>query len=227
MEVKDDDADRNSYRPGDDHMAISDRDGGHRLLPLLGREGREEVLGPGARTGGYNGGDEGSPSCSLPPGGKIGAALTAFLKTTREWWLTAACLLLILTQFWPQATEYAYPIIDWRGGNRLSMATNKEEYSCGEMVNARFTLQKQQNAVGQIKWELVRDEPEGRVYLYTHRVAAAPVGIIDHWAGVEKLPDICEPGKYYFAGTLSYPVLFGTVSYTLRTTKFTVKGMMK
>jgi hypothetical protein len=144
------------------------------------------------------------------------------LKTTKEWMLTFLCLLLLATQFMPQMAEFIYPIIDWKGGNRLSMEVDKKTYHCGEVVNARFAMQKQREAVGKIKWELVSSTNERQVVLYSARTVASPSSIIDRWAAVERLPEFCAPGQYHFRGTISYPVWLGTVIYTIRTTCFDV-----
>ena len=149
-------------------------------------------------------------------------------NTTKEWGLAIACLFLLMTQLFPQAVELVYPIIDWQGGNRLEMEVSKDmregkSYQCGEMVLARFMLQKQRNAVGEIQWKLCSNTPGGNAYVYQTRIVSSHIGITDHWAKVETLPDICMPGKYHFEGTVSYPVMFGKVIYTIRTVPFLVK----
>jgi hypothetical protein len=155
--------------------------------------------------------------------------MSIIFKTTKEWFLVFACAVLLLTQFFPQAIELVYPIIDWKGGNRLNMQVSKDMregkyYKCGEMVLARVMMQKQREAIGEVHWKLVSSEPGGNAYSYLPRTVSAPIGIIDHWARVEKLPDICVPGQYHFEGTIAYPVLFGKVIYTVRTVCFIVKG---
>lgn len=191
------------------------------ILPRMGTPGREKAIRPGAGTGNNYCPTGGSPERNRK---KVGAIMSAIFKTTREWWLVGLCLLLLLSYFFPQGIELVSPIIDWHGGNRLSMETDMKEYNCGEQVSARFKLQKNRNAVGTIKWELVSDDPgKDQVLLYPARVASAPEGIINHFAQVEKLPDVCAPGKYHFSGTLSYPVYFGTVIYSIRTACFEVK----
>jgi hypothetical protein len=149
-------------------------------------------------------------------------------KTTKEWWLVGFCLILLLTQFFPQATELFYPIIDWKGGNRLNMQVDKEmslgqAYHCGEMVRARFILQKQRAKVGEIQWKLVGSTPGGVVQQYPARRVSSPIGIVDHWAPVEPLPSICEPGQYHFEGTITYPLVTDKVVYTIRTVCFIVR----
>ena len=149
-------------------------------------------------------------------------------QTTKEWALAIVCLLLIATQFFTQTIELVYPIINWQGGNRLNMEVSKDMqegkyYQCGEMVLARFILHKQREYVGEIQWKLVSNMPGGNAYVYQTRIVSSHIGITDHWAKVETLPDICMPGKYHFEGTVSYPVMFGKVIYTIRTVPFLVK----
>jgi hypothetical protein len=155
-------------------------------------------------------------------------AMVSIVKTTREWFLVILCLVLLATQFFPQTIELVYPIIDWKGGNRLNMQVSKDMregkfYRCGEMVLARFILQKQREAVGEIQWKLHSKTPGGNTYYYPPKAISAPIGITDHWARVEPLPDVCMPGQYYFEGTMSYPVVFGRVIYTIMTEDFVVK----
>jgi hypothetical protein len=149
-------------------------------------------------------------------------------RTTKEWWLVSLCLLLLLAQFLPQTIETIYPIIDWKGGNRLSMQVSNDMregkyYHCGEMVLARFRLQKQREAVGEIQWKLLRSPSDSYAYSYPGRRVSSPIGITDHWAGVERLPEVCSPGQYYFEGTITYPGILGQVIYTIRTECFLVK----
>jgi hypothetical protein len=155
-------------------------------------------------------------------------AMITVVKSAREWALVIACLILLGTQFLPQFIELVYPIIDWKGGNRLDMQVSKDMregkfYRCGEMVLARFILQKQRKAVGEIQWKLISSSPAGNSYYYPPRVISSPIGITDHWARVEELPSVCMPGQYHFEGTMSYPVMFGKVIYTIRTECFIVK----
>lgn len=157
------------------------------------------------------------------------------MKIVKAWWLIVLCFVIVMAYFMPMGIETVYPIIDWKGGNRLNMEVNKdtdkgEFYHCGETVVARFKLQKQREAVGQIKWELIRnstvDNPE-QIYLYPPRIAASPVGIVDHWAKVEILPSFCLTGSYHFRGTMAYPSWLGGnlgPIYTIRTKDFEVKG---
>jgi hypothetical protein len=211
-------------------MDIQNRDGSNWVFSLPGSKRREKVLRPYPGTESESRRYERCAGSHNPPTRKSGKEMmTALFKTTREWWLVGLCMILLLTQTYPQVIEYVYPILDWKGGNRLNMQvdkdrTMKEFYQCGEVVTARFKLQKQREAVGQIKWELVKNAPEGQVYPYTARVAAAPVGITDHWAPVERLPQLCAPGQYHFAGTISYPVWFGTVIYSIKTNDFEVRN---
>ena len=201
--------------------------------PGLHLEGCEEVLGPSSRVGSYGGSNEGISGRTNPPGRATGTGakkiMSLIFKTTREWWLVGICLILLMTQFFPQAIEIVYPIIDWRGGNRLNMQVSKDMaegkfYKCGEMVLARVTMQKQREAVGTVQWKLVGNDPGGNAYTYPPKTISAHIGIIDNWTRVEKLPDVCSPGQYHFEGTMVYPVTFGTVIYTIRTTCFTVRG---
>ena len=149
--------------------------------------------------------------------------MAMILKTAKDWFIVVLCAALIITNFIPQALEVVDPILDWHGGNRLNMETDKAEYACGEMVKARFKVQKTREKVGSIKWALI-DGPDSQIHLYTTRVADLPIGIYDHWVAVENLPQSCTPGKYHFEGVITYPVLFGSVSYTVRTTCFAVKA---
>ena len=153
-------------------------------------------------------------------------------KTGREWTLAILCLIMLSTQFFPQAIELFYPILDWKGGNRLNMQVDRDMsmgsfYHCGEVVFCRFIVQKQRNAVGTLQWKLVSAQPGGFTYNYQPRQISAPIGITDHQVMVEALPDMCLPGQYHFTGTMVYPQLFGNVIYTIQTTCFVVKGKKK
>jgi hypothetical protein len=155
--------------------------------------------------------------------------MSFIFKTTREWWLVGLCLILLLTQFFPQAVEMVYPIIDWKGGNRLNMQVSKDllegkSYHCGEIVLARVMMQKNKEATGTVQWKLISNEPGGTAFTYPPKAISSPVGIIDHWTRVEKLPDICTPGQYHFEGTMIYPQIFGSVIYTIQTTCFVVRA---
>ena len=148
--------------------------------------------------------------------------MTAIFRTTKELWLAALCLLLLLSQFYPVTTEWVFPVLDFKGGSQYNMETDHAAYHCGEMVQARFKFQKQRAISGHIKWQLVSHDPERHIVLYPSRIAASPILIIDHWANVEKLPNYCDPGRYHFEGTITYPMLFGEVSYDLKTQTFEV-----
>ena len=146
--------------------------------------------------------------------------MMAFFRTAKEWWLTVACLLLLVTQFFPQAIETVYPVLDFKGGNQYNMETDKTVYHCGEIVQGRFKFQKQRTVTGSIKWQLVSHDPARHITLFLPRVAASPILILDHWVSIEKLPGTCEPGQYHFEGTITYP---GGIVYDLRTECFQVK----
>jgi hypothetical protein len=137
--------------------------------------------------------------------------------------LIALIAALITIQVFPGVSETVYPVIDTLGGNMTNMATEQTTYHCGDKVVAFFQFQKQRNILGTIKWKLVPDKPDARAFNYPPRPAAAPVGIVSHWAGVEDIPPVCLSGKYHFEGTISYPVWFGQVSYPLRTSCFQVE----
>jgi hypothetical protein len=161
-------------------------------------------------------------------------AMVRIAHTAREWWLTALCAFLILAQI-PQGIELAYPILDFKGGNQFNMEVERDfaknqHYHCGDVVMGHFKFQKQREASGTIKWELIKNSNftglERVVKKYPPRPAAGPAEIINHWAPIEPLPEVCEPGKYHFQGTISYPVLFGLMAratYTLRTVCFEVQ----
>ena len=144
------------------------------------------------------------------------------LKTVKDWIIIILCGVLVLTNFMPQIVEYIYPIIDTKGGNFSNMETDKAVYHCGETPRAVFIFQKQRPIAGRIKWLLV-DGPTTESYVYRSREANTPSGIYKEWIAVEPLPDICRPGKYHFEGTLTYPLLFGSVTYPLRTNCFEVQ----
>ena len=154
--------------------------------------------------------------------------MAAMFQTTREWALTACmAVLLLYAILQPVFGIELYPVLDFKGGNQMNMQVDKDpakglSYHCGDIVHARFNFQKQRAIVGLIKWQLVESKPNGRILLYPARHAAAPIGIIDHWAPVETLPGVCEPGQYHFEGTITYPLLFGNVTYNLRTACFEV-----
>lgn len=204
-------------------MDIQDRDGSDRLLSLPGSSGREEVTGFGSGSEVYGRPVGKGSRCYIPAVRKAGGEImTAFLRTTKEWWLTAVCLLLLMSQVFPTTLEWVYPILDFKGGNQFNMEIRKNVYHCGEMVEARFKMQKQRDVTGQIKWQLVSNHDNRNVILYSSRKAASPALIVDHWCQVEELPEICQPGRYYFEGTITYPILMGNIAYGIKTQSFEV-----
>jgi hypothetical protein len=220
------------FRNRNGNLGISGGCGGYRNIPIHFSEGCQEVIGSGAGIGGQGRGNgKGSKRAFQPTAGRGKRAqmiMGVIFKTTKEWWLVGLCLLLLLSQFFPQATEFVYPIIDWKGGNRLNMQVDKEmslgqAYHCGEEVRARFMLQKQRAKIGEIQWKLISSAPGGRVQSYPARRVSSPVGISDHWAPVESLPKTCDPGQYHFEGTITYPLLLDKVVYTIRTVCFIVR----
>ena len=144
------------------------------------------------------------------------------IKTTREWWLIALCVLLLMANFFPQTIEYVYPLLDQQGSNLMNMDTDQQIYRCGQTVSAQMIFQKQRNISGMVRWTLVPNNPNGHIEIYPSRVAASAIGIYNTWVNIEPLPNICQPGRYHFEGTITYPLLLGNVSYNLRTTCFKV-----
>lgn len=144
------------------------------------------------------------------------------MRFFKDWLIVILCALLIMTNFLPQAIEWVYPIQDLKGANLMNMETEKNLYFCGETPRALWISQKQREAVGSMKWSLV-DGPETETYYYPPKTVASPIGIYKHWVAVEPLPTVCKPGKYHFEGTITYPVLFGSVTYQLRTQCFEVR----
>jgi hypothetical protein len=196
------------------------------LFSWLGIEGREETIRQGAGTGSYSdqiarpaGGDFAPPRKV----GKMTMVMTHIVRTTREWWLIFAIGVLFVLTIFPITGIEVYPVIDTLGSNMTSMETKDKVYHCGDVVVARFTFQKQRAISGVIQWKLVADKPGGSVVLYPPRTASSPPGITDHYAPVETLPPVCEPGRYHFEGSLNYPLLLGRVSYPLRTQCFEVR----
>jgi hypothetical protein len=155
--------------------------------------------------------------------------VAVFKSTVKTWWLVVvSAILLMMTTitFMPQTIEYFYPTLDWVGGNQFRMETLQQVYHCGETVYARMNFQKQHNAIGEVKWVLRRVPPIDSfpvMFVYPSRVAAAPIGIYNAAVIVEQLPRVCEAGDYYFEGTITYPLLFGKVVYSIKTTRFTVE----
>ena len=146
-----------------------------------------------------------------------------------HWALIIFCSGLVIGSMVPLAStvqEWWKPVIDTLGSNMENMDVDKpppKYYRCGERVDGFFRFQKQRHLVGQIKWQLVKGADE-RIFLYPFRTVAAQSGIINHWAPIEKLPDVCEPGQYHFEGLLTYPLGFGRqASYPLRTVCFEVR----
>jgi hypothetical protein len=220
------------FRNRNGNLGISGSGGDYRSVSVHLSEGCEEVLRPGAGFGSQDRRPGKGSKRTLPPhernGKRAKTIMGLIFRTTKEWWLVGLCVILLLAQFFPQATEFVYPIIDWKGGNRLNMQVDKEmslgqAYHCGEEVRARFILQKQRAKIGEIQWKLISSAPKGRVQSYPARRVSSPVGISDHWAPVESLPKTCDPGQYHFEGTITYPLLLDKVVYTIRTVCFIVR----
>lgn len=96
---------------------------------------------------------------------------------------------------------------------------SKSIYAPGEIVEARRQFAKHRNLKGTIKWSLVNH----RIIPYTSREIALPVGIIDAWSPVERLPDVLESGEYHFEGLICYQVNpLRVVSYPIKTERFRV-----
>ena len=153
--------------------------------------------------------------------------MAAFIKTTREWWLVALCVILFSVQIWPSSIEYVYPIIDPVGSNMTNMNVlypkDRKYYRCGEVVEAYFLFQKQRSIAGWIKWKLIPNRPQAEAFNYPARPVSSPAGITNHYAPVERIMSPCAAGEYHFEGTLTYPLFFGSVSYPLRTECFEVR----
>lgn len=218
------------FRNRDGDLDIPGRNSSYWFPFGLSSKRRKKVIGSSSGIGGYDSRNAKGSRCSVSSNRKTGAnkIMGVIFKTTREWWLVGVCMILLLMQFFPQVVEFVYPIIDWKGGNRLSMQVDKEmglgqAYHCGEVVRARFILQKQRMKVGEIQWKLIASTPEGQSQTYPARKASSPIGIIDHWAAVEKIPSTCEQGQYHFEGTITYPLVFDKVIYTIRTVCFIVR----
>ena len=214
---------RSLDRTGDGELAVSDRNGGDRVLPLPWSSRCEEVAGRGAGAEGQGGRDVESPRSHIPAARKAGETMTRIIRSVREWWLIAFCAVLLLCTLFPVVGIEIYPVIDTQGGNLQNMQTDKGVYLCGDIVRAQMKFQKQRAVTGQVKWAMV-DGPDSHIDLFPPRVAAAPVGIYDTWVDVEKIPAICRPGRYHFEGVITYTLLLGTVTYQLKTTCFEVKG---
>lgn len=157
-------------------------------------------------------------------GAEMMVAMVAVVRTTRAWWLIGVIILILFASIYPSVTEVVYPVIDTTGSNMMNMSVDKKAYNCGEVVNAYFLFQKQQNKVGTIKWKLVPNRPNAEAYTYAARPVGAPVGITAHWAKIEALPEQCSSGEYHFEGTLTYPLFLGSVSYPLRTSCFEIRA---
>ena len=219
------------FRDRDGHLDFPGCGSGHRIHSGYRSERCEEVIRPSSGLGSQIGGYGKEPNRTFQPSSgfrkRAKVIMSLIFKTTKEWWLVGLCLILLSAQFFPQAIELVYPIIDWKGGNRLNMQTDRKDYNCGEQVLARFMLQKQREAVGTIQWKLVASRPGGNAYVFPARTVSSPVGITDHYAPVERLPEVCQPGEYHFEGTIVYPLGLDKVIYTLRTTCFDVKEKRK
>jgi hypothetical protein len=140
-----------------------------------------------------------------------------------ETWLAIACVILLALTLYPVSGIELASVLDWKGGNQYTMEVKEPTYHCGDMVQAQMIFQKTRPITGTIRWALIPNSPEHHMDLYPVRTAASPVGIYNLWADIEKIPEVCAPGKYHFEGTITYPLLLGRVTYDLRTKDFEVK----
>ena len=145
------------------------------------------------------------------------------VSLAREWFLVLLTGIIFLIVIIRPAGFELYPVMDWKGGDQFNMPTDKDVYHCGDIPQARFTYQKNRSITGKIKWMLIPSTPEGHIDHFPARVAASPIGIYDKWVNIEKLPIKCEPGKYHFEGSITYPLFIGTVTYDIRTQCFKIE----
>lgn len=98
------------------------------------------------------------------------------------------------------------------------LETDRGFYKPGDIVYAKMEFYKARNIVGELRWNLV----DGRIFPYAPRAIAMPVGIVEKWVPVEKLPG-CESGEYHFEGIASYRVNpIRVVTVKLRTKPFNI-----
>jgi hypothetical protein len=200
------------------------------FLSWMGGQGYQETVRQGAGTGDDFGSGNREDRRVGTPVEQTGKNMMTLAITTgrsiQKWALIAACVVLFLANLFPIIGIELYPVLDIKDGNlsAIEVSRRNREYRCGEMVVGQFIFQKQRAVAGSIKWELVESpiNTKSKVILYPARVAACPTGFINHFANIERLPEICSPGWYQFRGTISYPLLFGTATYQLKTVPFEV-----
>jgi hypothetical protein len=201
------------------------------ILLRMGSQGHEEAVRYGAGAGKGLGSDGGTNEGYRRPFKQAGKLMVALCLTSwckvREWGLIAAVLVLFVMTIYPVIGVEVWPVLDTKGGNLMSMEVERLDrvYHPGEMVVAQFIFQKERAVTGQIKWELMPSplNPDAKVVLYPARVVAGPVGFVNHFANVERLDEDTKPGWYKFRGTITYPLVIGTVPYQLQTVCFEVR----
>jgi hypothetical protein len=204
-------------------MDIQTCHNGGDIFHRVGSEGCEEAIRPSAGVGTTSGWSLKRPRRNKQTFRKVGTMMNIAYRAVREWILVVICAILVGMVLYPLSSIELYPVLDWKGGNQYNMETFLSVYRCGEVVKAQMIFQKQRNVKGVIRWMLVPNQPNGHVDIFTERTLAAPVGIYNQWVNIERLPTICAPGKYHFKGTMTYPLLFGQITYAVRTTCFEVK----
>lgn len=119
---------------------------------------------------------------------------------------TVCCMLAIITFFALVFSYFAFidgsfirPVI------KISeLQTTKDTYEPGDYVYVRTSYCKYRNIPALVEWILINSQ----LHFYTPEVRnIVEIGCKEKiLLPVEKLPNMIEPGKYHFAGNLTYPV---------------------
>lgn len=98
--------------------------------------------------------------------------------------------------------------------------TEKMIYHSGEDVSMHLSYCKYRNIPALVEWTLIDDT----ITFYSPAIrSTSQIGCFDKLVPIEGLPKTLAPGKYHFAGTLTYrPNGIKTLVFQLKTNDFTI-----